>query len=58
VQLDQRTAAPPLHGVEPSGRDKSSNHRAKLKKWLFSEVFFRARIAKQNARVKISDTFS
>jgi len=29
MQLDQRTAAPPLRGVEPSGRGYCSNRRAK-----------------------------
>jgi len=39
VQLDQRTAAPPFRGVEPSGRSNSSNRRAKSKKRLIFAIF-------------------
>ena len=42
-------------GVEPSGRNKSSNGRAKLKKWRYSAVFRGMAKGDQGACVKFSD---
>jgi hypothetical protein len=55
VQLDQRTAAPPFRGVEPSGRSNSSNRRAKSKKRLIFAIFLFERRSAAGGVVKNSD---
>ena len=56
-QLDQRTAAPPLRGVEPSGRHYCSNGRANLKKWRISAISSEPLGGGAERCVKNPDTF-